>query len=151
MNFTCFLSSTLDIDSVCCFDVQMTNDEFWPFYTEKLSDFDPTLVILLLLVTVYCCIKCAQKSDWRLLFDFLSVSPVGIFQNFRSEFLELKKSDWIFPEKVDGLFFVAATELATDQAFVWLFVSWRLLLLKKTIIVLLWLKKYPGKTRCLLF
>ena len=61
--FHVFLSSTLDIDSVCCFDVQMTDDDFWPFYTEKLSDFDPTLVILLLLVTVYCCIKCAQKSD----------------------------------------------------------------------------------------
>ena len=98
-------------DSVCCFDVQMTDEEFWPFYTEKLSDFDPTLVILLLLVTIYICIKSAQKSDWILaekvtfLFDFLSNTPVGVFLNFRSEFLELKKSDWILPGKVDGLFF----------------------------------------------
>ena len=99
----------------------MTNDDFWPFYTEKLSDLDPTLVILLLLVTIYCYIKSAQKSDWILaekvtfLFDFLSNTPVGVFLNFRSEFLELKKSDWILPEKVD-------CHLPNGQ-FVWLFVS----------------------------
>ena len=102
---------------------------------------------------IYLYQKCSKKwlnIAWKswLLCQFLQSE---FFRIFHKNFWSSKKSDWILPEKVDGLFFVAATELATDQAFVWLFVSWRLLLLKKTIIVLLWLKKYPGKTRCLLF
>ena len=133
----------------------MTNDqEFWPFYTEKLSDFDPTLVILLLLVTIYCCIKSAQKSDWILpeKVDFYASFCSQNFSEFSIRiFGAQKKVIEYCLKKLMDFFLLLLLKLATDQAFVWLFVSWRLLLLKKTIIVLLWLKKYPGKTRCLLF
>ena len=139
----------------------MTNDDFWPFYTEKLSDLDPTLVILLLLVTIYCYIKCAQKSDWILpekinchqgfCLTFCQFLRLEFFRIFDKNSWTSKKVIEYCLKKLKDFFCCCYWAIATDQAFVWLFVSWRLLLLKKTIIVLLWLKKYPGKTRCLLF
>ena len=71
----------------------MTNDDFWPFYTEKLSDLDPTLVILLLLVTIYCYIKSAQKSDWILPEKVDCHLPNGQFV-----WLFVSFSGWIFSE-----------------------------------------------------
>ena len=71
----------------------MTNDDFWPFYTEKLSDLDPTLVILLLLVTIYCYIKSAQKSDWILPEKVDCHLPNGQFV-----WLFVSISGWIFSE-----------------------------------------------------
>ena len=102
---------------------------------------------------IYLYQKCSKKwltIAWKswLLCLFLQSEFSRIFdKNFGAQ----KKVIEYCLKKLMDFFLLLLLKLATDQAFVWLFVSCPLLLLKKTIIVLLWLKKYPGKTRCLLF